>query len=197
MLCNKWGNKDCISAASHLIECLQGSYVASFFSYCYCYKCKIRINIPCTTHTTCVCAEQHNGKDDKLDSYWHVAIIFSLFFERSARIGAMCVSSMETEKTLLSQRSLSPSIIQSQQNREAWRAQRHHSELEFLHFVPFPKKKAWKSAQQACFQLCLQTEIKKYCWCNVPQVTIKSQRSHHTGQNGQLYGLLTLLNFFF
>lgn len=49
----------------------------------------------------------------------------------------MCVGSMETEKTVLSQRSLSLSIIQSQQNRDAWRAQQHRSELEILHFVCF------------------------------------------------------------
>lgn len=44
-----------------------------------------------------------------------------------------------TEKSLFSQRSLSLSIIQSQQNREAWRAQQHHSELEILYFVLFLK----------------------------------------------------------
>lgn len=59
----------------------------------------------------------------------------------------MCISSKETEKTLLSQRSLSLSIIQSRQNREAWRAQQHHSGLEILHFVLFLKTKSTRKVE--------------------------------------------------
>lgn len=57
---------------------------------------------------------------------------------------------METEKTALSLRSLSLSIIQSQQNREACRAQQHHSELEILHFALFSRgktKQKWKRGE--------------------------------------------------
>lgn len=68
----------------------------------------------------------------------------SLFFERFAGTGATCVSSMETEKTMLSQRSLSLSIIQSRQNREACRAPQHRSQLgHFAFFLShFYKRKA-------------------------------------------------------
>ena len=41
----------------------------------------------------------------------------------------MCVSSEETEKARLSQRSLSLNIIQSQQNMKPWRAEQHYSDL--------------------------------------------------------------------
>lgn len=60
----------------------------------------------------------------------------------------------------------------------------------------FQEGKQSKSGKEDVFD-CVSRQRWEYCWCNVPQVTTKSQRSHSTGQDGQLYGLLTLLNFFF
>lgn len=149
----------------------------------------------------------HSSANARMSNYNIIDTSFpSLFFECFAGTGATCVSSMETGKTMLSQRSLSLSIIQSRQNREACRAPQYRSQLgHFVFLSHFYKKKVngkvksrvSKRIKKFFVFVPLRTKTKQYCWYNVPRVTVKSWRSHHTGQDGQLYSLLTPLNFFF
>lgn len=85
---------------------------------------------------------------------------------------------MESEKNMLSQRSLGSDIIQSWQSRGV--PGEHHSELEGVYFLLFLQSKR-EVRETNVFPAMSPHKDRKYCWCNVPEVTIKSPRSFHLG----------------